>query len=49
MKTLELTDDEYECLHAVVADAINFLKTEGDNLSDYGINEVFNKLNKLKL
>ena len=49
MKTLELTDDEYECLYAVVADTITFLETEGDNLSDYGINGVFNKLNKLKL
>ena len=47
-KTLSLTEDEFECLHSVVADAIYFLETEGDDLSDYGINEVFNKLNRLK-
>jgi flagellar biosynthesis/type III secretory pathway M-ring protein FliF/YscJ len=48
MKTLSLTEDEFECLHTVVADTIGFLESEGDNLSDYGINEVFNKLNRLK-
>ena len=47
-KTLNLTEDEFECLHAVVTDTIDFLKSEGDNLSDYWINEVFNKLNRLK-
>ena len=47
-KTLNLTEDEFECLHSVVADTIDFLKSEGDNLADYGINEVFNKLNRLK-
>ena len=48
MKNLSLTEDEFECLYAVVVDTIDFLKSEGDDLSDYGINEVFNKLNRLK-
>ena len=48
MKNLSLTEDEFESLHAVVADTIDFLKSEVDDLSDYGINEVFNKLNRLK-
>ena len=45
---LELTEDEFEVLHAVVADTIEFLDTEEDDFQDYKINEVFNKLNRLK-
>tara|TARA_R100000234_G_scaffold40109_1_gene24039 strand:+ start:250 stop:423 length:174 start_codon:yes stop_codon:yes gene_type:complete len=45
---LELTEDEFEVLHTVVADTIEFLETEEDDFQDYKINEVFNKLNRLK-
>ena len=47
-KLLKLTEDEFEVLYAVVADTIEFLETEEDDFQDYKINEVFNKLNKMK-
>ena len=47
-KLLKLTEDEFEVLHAVVADTIEFLETEEDDLQNYKINEIFNKLNRLK-
>ena len=46
-KLLELTKDEFQVLHAVVADTIEWLETEGEDLQDYKINEIFNKLNRL--
>tara|TARA_B100000131_G_scaffold319247_1_gene364756 strand:- start:44 stop:199 length:156 start_codon:yes stop_codon:yes gene_type:complete len=46
-KLLELTEDQFQALYAVVADTIEFLKTEEDDFQDYKINEVFNKLNRL--
>ena len=45
---MKLTEDEFEVLHTVVADTIEFLETEEDDFQDYKINEVFNKLNRLK-
>jgi len=48
-KTLKLTEDEFECLQAVVVDTIEFLESEGDDPSKGSLlhmNEISNKLNR---
>ena len=48
-KTLNLTEDEFECVQAVVVDTIEFLESEGDDPSEGSLlhmNEISNKLNR---
>lgn len=47
-KLLTLTEDQFESLHFVVADTVEFIKAEGDDLNESLIYEVYKKLEELK-